>query len=51
MRVSVQITVSVVALASAGILAASVALVAISTERQQRPAAEKAASELREAAR
>jgi hypothetical protein len=50
MRVSVQDTVSTVALASAGIIAASVVSGAISTERQQRPAAEKAASELREAA-
>jgi hypothetical protein len=50
MRFSVQITISVVALASAGIIAASVASGAISTERQQRPAAKKAASELREAA-
>jgi hypothetical protein len=50
MRVSVQATVSVVALVSTGIVAASVVSAAISTERQQRPAAKKAASKLREAA-
>jgi hypothetical protein len=50
MRVSVQATIPAVALVSAGILAASVASGAISTERQQRPAAKKAANELREAA-
>jgi hypothetical protein len=46
MRVSVQITVSAVALVSTGILAASVALGAISTERQERETATKAASKL-----
>ena len=50
MRASVQTTVSAVALASARILAASVAPAAISAKRQQRHAAEQAANKLPEAA-
>jgi hypothetical protein len=50
MRLSVHTAVSAVALVSTGILAAFVASGAISTERQHRSAAKKAANKLRERA-